>query len=46
MTKATFTKGRFVTRVMHFETSDMNKAEMIADMQKRKGEKVRVEEAE
>lgn len=44
MTKATFTKGRFVTRVMHFETSDVEEAQMLAKMQKRKGEKVRVEE--
>lgn len=42
MVKATFTKGKFVTRVMHFDTT-VEKAQMLADMQKIKGEKVRIE---
>lgn len=43
MTTVTFKKGRYVSRVMHFNTTP-EKAKMLADMHRRKGERVVIED--
>lgn len=45
MSKATFTEKGYITRVIFFETTDLGKAQMLAEMQRQRGEKVRVEAA-
>lgn len=45
MSKATFTQKGYVTRVIYFETDDLATAQMLAEMQRLKGEKVTVEAA-